>query len=501
MTREITVLWFKRDLRLGDHPALAHAVSLGRPVLPLYIFEPELWEEPDTSGRQLAFLQESLESLGAEIAGTGGALCLRVGDAVEVLSRLAGEAQVAALVSHEETGTLWTFERDLAVGAWARGQGIPWTELRQSGVVRRLDTRDRWAMQRNMFMAAPQVEVPQGLTWAEAPSDPWPPIDKPDHCPERQPGGRPMALSLLGGFLTERGQTYRKAMSSPVEGEWACSRLSPYLALGCISSREVVQATTARQSEKPGQGWAGSLKSFQARLAWREHFMQKLEDMPDLDRRNMHSGYDNLRGTDPERLAAYVAGETGVPFVDACMRYLNATGWLNFRMRSMLMAFASYHLWLDWRQTGLHLARQFTDYEPGIHWAQTQMQSGTTGINTLRIYNPMKQGLDQDPTGAFTRRWVPELAEVPDKHLQAPWRWEEVDRLRYPAPIVDVAEAAREARSKIWAVRRGDGFRDEASRVVEKHASRKDRHFVNDRAPRKRRAAPKKDTGQMSFDL
>ena len=103
------------------------------------------------------------------------------------------------------------------------------------------------------------------------------------------------------------------------------------------------------------------------------------------------------------RLAAWEAGETGLPFVDACMRYLRATGWLNFRMRSMLVAVASYHLWLDWRATGPHLARQFTDYEPGIHWPQVQMQSGTTGMNTVRIYNPVKQGRDQDPAGVFTR--------------------------------------------------------------------------------------------------
>jgi deoxyribodipyrimidine photo-lyase len=196
---------------------------------------------------------------------------------------------------------------------------------------------------------------------------------------------------------------------------------------------------------------------------------------------------------------AWEKGETGIPFVDACMRSLNATGWLNFRMRSMLMAVASYHLWLDWRQPGLHLARMFTDYEPGIHWSQVQMQSGTTGMNTIRIYNPVKQGRDQDPTGAFTRRWLPELADVPDAVLQEPWRWEGAARLRYPAPIVDVAEAARMAREAVWAVRKSEGFAPQAARIVDRHASRKDRegHFVNDRAPRRRNA--KTDPRQMGF--
>ena len=234
--------------------------------------------------------------------------------------------------------------------------------------------------------------------------------------------------------------------------------------------------------------------------------MQKLEDEPELEWRCLHSAYEGLRPREPDvaRLRSWEIGETGLPFVDACMRYLNATGWLNFRMRSMLMAVASYHLWLDWRATGLHLARQFTDYEPGIHWSQTQMQSGTTGMNTVRIYNPVKQGHDQDPDGIFTRRWVPELAEVPDRHLQEPWTWDGAGSLlgkRYPEPIVDVKVAAAEARQKVWAVRRGEAFRIEAARVVEKHASRKDgtRHFVNDRERRAKRAKPAPD--QLSFDL
>jgi deoxyribodipyrimidine photo-lyase len=269
-----------------------------------------------------------------------------------------------------------------------------------------------------------------------------------------------------------------------------------------------MQATAARQREVRGtrDGWVGSLKSFQSRLAWRDHFMQKLEDEPEIERACLHRAYESLRPREPDaaRLQAWSAGETGLPFVDACMRYLRAGGWLNFRMRSMLMAVASYHLWLDWRSTGPVLARLFTDYEPGIHWPQVQMQSGTTGMNTVRIYNPVKQGRDQDPTGVFTRAWVPELAAVPDAYLQEPWLWDGAMGVlgrAYPAPIVDVAAAAKAAREAVWSVRRGSAFRDEAARVVEKHASRKDRQgrFVNDRVKTSRR--PKPDSDQMSFDL
>jgi deoxyribodipyrimidine photo-lyase len=290
-------------------------------------------------------------------------------------------------------------------------------------------------------------------------------------------------------------------MSSPLGGERACSRLSPYLAFGCVSVREIAQATAERQRDIQGtrDGWGGSLRSYQARLAWRDHFTQKLEDEPQLEFRNLHSAYNGMRADDVARRTAWEDGATGLPFVDACMRYLRASGWMNFRMRSMLMAVASYHLWLDWRQTGLHLARQFTDYEPGIHWPQVQMQSGTTGMNTVRIYNPIKQGYDQDLKGAFTRKWVPELDAVPQALLQEPWRWDGARALSYPAPIIDVKAAAAYARVQIHGVRKGQAFRHEAAGVIDKHASRKDPQgrFVNDRARRK----PKPDPRQGSFDL
>ncbi len=213
----------------------------------------------------------------------------------------------------------------------------------------------------------------------------------------------------------------------------------------------------------------------------------------------MHRAYDRLpREANAVRLAAWSLGQTGFPFVDACMRSLAATGWRNFRLRAMLMSFASYHLWLPWRQTGLVLARLFTDYEPGIHWPQTQMQSGTTGINTVRMYNPVKQGYDQDPAGLFIRRWVPELAAVPDEHLHEPWRWDEATPIlgrAYPERVVDHITAGQEARSRVWGIRGGLAYRSEADAIQNKHGSRKS----GMRTPSQRRQP--KDERQTSFSF
>ena len=506
------LVWFKRDLRVQDNPVLAEAAARGGRILPLFIVEPEGWAQPDASARQWRFVAESLTGLRADLARLGAPLIVRIGPATEVLSDLLGATGIREVLSLEETGNGWSYARDRAVAALLRDLGLRWQELPQGGVVRRLKGRDGWAGRRERVIRGAVLQVPAGLRGFDL--DPGPIPDARDlglpfdPCPGRQRGGRAEAEATLASFLETRGRDYRRAMSSPLDGATACSRLSPHIAWGTLSVREAAQAATARKRAAEGTraGWSGAMTSFEARLAWRDHFMQKLEDEPALEHRCLHSAYEGLRGDDATRRAAWEAGETGFPFVDACMRSLNATGWLNFRMRAMLVSFASYHLWLDWRATGPHLARQFTDYEPGIHWSQMQMQSGTTGMNTVRMYNPVKQGLDQDATGAFTRHWCPELRDVPDAYLQTPWAWEGAGRLlgkRYPVPVVDLAQAGRAAREKVWGVRSGDAFRAEAARIVDKHASRKDggagRHFVNDRAKRPRKgAAP---PAQLRLDL
>jgi deoxyribodipyrimidine photo-lyase len=173
-------------------------------------------------------------------------------------------------------------------------------------------------------------------------------------------------------------------------------------------------------------------------------------------------------------------------------------------MRAMLTAVASYHLWLHWREPGEHLARLFTDYEPGIHWSQMQMQSGTTGINTVRIYNPVKQGFDHDPDGRFVRTWMPELAEVPDRHVHTPWTMDRAAQRAagcvlgdaYPEPVVDHQAAAKRARERIWAVRRSADFRAEAEAIQQRHGSRKS--GLPPSNPTRRR---KRDDRQLGLEL
>ena len=511
MTQPLNIVWFKRDFRVTDHRPLVMAAECG-PVLPLYIVEPDFWAQPDASARQWAFAAESLAELTGALSSLGQPLCIMVGDAVSILHQIHQRYKISSLWSHEETGNAWTFNRDKAVAAWAKAHGVPWHEPAPFGVIRRLQSRDGWANAWDRMMAEPITEPPATLQPIKGD---WPTAIPtfselglaPDPCPNRQAGGRVAALSTLTSFLNQRGRDYRFQMSSPVTAFEACSRLSPHLTWGTISMREVAQATAKRLFEiralndAPSKSWRASLASFSGRQHWHCHFMQKLEDEPRLEIENLHRAYDGVRpdSADPHRLAAWSKGETGFPFIDACMRALNQHGWINFRMRAMLMSFASYHLWLPWRASGLHLARQFVDYEPGIHWSQVQMQSGTTGINTMRIYNPVKQGIDQDPTGAFVRAFVPELAAVPDAFIHEPWLWSGAASLSYPPPIVDHALAAKAAREALYGLRKESGHKQAARAIVVKHGSRKAGLPMTGR---KTKATPKaSDVAQLTLDL
>ncbi len=491
------LVWFKKDLRIEDHAPFAEAASRG-PVIALFVYEDEIINAPDYAGRHHQFLNECLEELNDQLSRLGGYLLIQRGNLVQVLQQLHEQTGFEQIWSHEETGNAISYRRDIAVSAWCRENRIGWNEIPQTGVVRRLGNRDGWAGRWAQRMNAPIIPAPPNVTFYSKPeslhllgTSAFSGIAS-DSASSIQQGGRKQALQLQRSFLTERGAGYRKEMSSPLTAEESCSRLSPYFTFGCLSIREAYQTARDYRAElydrkKDGQkiapGWFGSLKSYLGRLRWHCHFMQKLEDEPSIEFSNFSRVYDGLRENEwnEEWHQAWCEGQTGYPLIDAVMRCLNETGWINFRMRAMVMSFSSYHLWNHWREPSLHLARVFTDYEPGIHYSQAQMQSGVTGINTIRIYSPIKQAADQDPQGEFIKRWIPELEGVPIDLIAEPHKMTSMEQMmfgcdigkQYPKPIVEHAIAYKSAQSRMFAARGTKAARIEAGQVQKKHGSRK----------------------------
>ncbi|WP_296933152.1 FAD-binding domain-containing protein [uncultured Marinobacter sp.] len=481
-----SVVWFKRDLRTRDHAPLATAASLGEPVIPLYVIEDEYWQLPDTSGRQWAFIRDSLNDLDRQLRQAGNQLLVVRGSVVDTLKQIQAHQGINRIFCHQETGGHWTFERDKAVIGWCSENQVEFREWNQFGVVRRLRDRDIWDRAWTELMRQPVLDKPvalpksdsgQALFTGGGSRDPV----LPDPCPDRQIGGSARGEKLLASFLDRRCVGYQYNISSPNTAVRACSRLSPHIAYGTVSLREIYQeakATGNHRNTLPRK--KKSLTSFRSRLHWHCHFIQKLEDEPELEFRAMHREMEVLKTgpNDSERLQRWQEGQTGWPLVDASMRALNHTGWINFRMRAMLMAIASYQLWLHWRDPALHLARLFTDFEPGIHYSQAQMQSGLTGINALRIYNPVLQSQKLDPDGEFIRRWIPELAGVPGEMIHTPWLMTPTQRERYGGntyipPICDHEQAARVARKAIGDFRKQHVSQAETDRVLLQHGSRK----------------------------
>jgi deoxyribodipyrimidine photo-lyase len=510
----IQVVWFKRDLRVRDHAPLV-AAALRGPVLPLYIVEPALLAAPDFAPAHWSFIAECLHELRRDLAHLGQPLIVRVGEPTAILAQFTALLPISQIWVYEETSNMLGYRRDQAVRRWARAQGVRFTELPQRGIVRRLASRDAWEAAYEQTLAQPTIPPPVALVPVRPALSPGPiPTHAelglaPDTLLERQQGGSAQAHRLLDDFLYRRASSYQWALSSPNTAWDGCSRLSPFLAWGALSHGEVIAATQARiapiahNSDPSEAQWLRALHAFVARLRWRCHFMQKLEDAPTIEEQNLVRAFDEMRPEqpDPTLLEAWATGNTGYPFVDACMRALHATGWLNFRMRAMLVSFACFDLWQHWRAPGLVLARAWLDYEPGIHYSQLQMQSGTAGNATLRIYNPVKQGQDHDPEGAFVRRWVPELAGVPRSFVHAPWLMPRTMQISvgcvvgrtYPAPLIDHEAMARRARAAITAVRHRPGTAEQIAAVHARHGSR--------RPIPQRRTSAAIHPGQLRLDL
>jgi len=596
------IVWLKRDVRLNDHEPLHRALEEVKKgiishVLVIYVYEEDLIYNHDFSSCHLKFINDGLREFAAKIHAIGGILVTLRGTVPSVFDSItpkiwntndgsdkedsAENLVLRKIFVHEETGNKLSRDRITRVKNWAEANRVEIRWFNQTGVTKNLQQRDGWASKWKALMERASLPSPTqigpkgtsltltglsnqssnmgivggvGILWEEELGIPR------ARKPEAMCGGESHAMALLRTFTEgKRSVGYGKNVSSPNTAWEGCSRLSPYLTWGHISLRTVYKSIkTLRERLKHDESlkksnpstWARDLAAFEARLRWRSHFMQKLEDDPSMEFENLCSTYDSLRtnsrhllnitttnittaGTNGNisttdvnishtngdsktesgklsqnhlnlvesedrirgKFQAWCSGNTGYPMVDAVMRALHKGGWINFRMRAMLVSFASYILWLDWRPTARYLAPHFLDFEPGIHYPQFQMQSGTTGINAVRIYNPTKQAKDHDKDGKFIKSYLPELQHVPVRYIHEPWKMPKSVQERanctigeiYPNPIVDQAEMYKFARKAFGDIKRLSKSKEEAKDIQFRHGSRKRparRAFVRSNRPK-----------------
>lgn len=477
MKEKVNIVWFKRDLRLSDHEPLALAEQAGLPIILLYIFEPILLNDEHYSERHWRFVSESLFEMNTRLPGK---ISVAHDHATSVFDTLLQKVDIENVYSHQEIGLANTFARDKQIRFLLKSKGIVWKESKTNAVIRPCIDRSNWDA---LWRATMRQEVIKnsvdGLCLKTVKFDT---TKLPKKWLERnidmQVGGEGEAQKVLDDFFDKRGKDYQRSISKPLGSQISCSRMSAYLAWGNMSLRQMYQQILEHWNRP---GWRRPLVALSSRLHWHCHFVQKFESESSMQFKHINDGYRSMPYRNDQHsaqdLIAWKEGNTGYPLVDACMRSLIKTGYLNFRMRAMLVSFLTHHLQIDWRQGVEHLASVFLDFEPGIHYAQFQMQAGVTGINTIRIYNPTKQAKEHDSDGEFIRTWCPELAGLPNALLIEPWLITPMDELmygikleqHYPNRIVDIKETYTETSKQLWAWRKRPDVKRESQRILQRH--------------------------------
>ena len=482
--KAINIVWFKRDLRFTDHEPLFMAQQENIPTLLLYFFEPSVMNYDDSDVRHWRFIYESIQEMQSKLTEVATQVYFFHNEVQTVFKELLSVYDVKTIFSHQEIGNKITFDRDIAMQSFFDENQIHWKQLQMHGVIRKLKSRSDWDKRwENVMRSSPKIINLNAFLFEVLAPNFYQKLkgnELPNEITTRnknfQQGGEYWAWRYLDSFVKERHVNYSKHISKPNLSRKGCSRLSPYLTYGNISMRMIYQYTNQFYESSPNKR---AMLNFVSRLHWHCHFIQKFEDECRMEFENINKAYDAL--VKPKNVAyikAWQEGKTGIPIVDACMRCLVQTGYINFRMRAMVVSFFTFNLWQDWRE--LHfLARQFLDYEPGIHYPQLQMQSGTTGINTIRIYSPIKNSEEHDSEGLFIKKWLPELAEIPSELMHQPWKLNAIEQqfysceigVDYPFPIVDIEETRKYASDIVWSFRKQDAVKEEGKRILKKHVN------------------------------
>ena len=482
----IVVVWLKRDLRLHDNEAIYNALNSGHKVLLVYVFEPSLQNDSHYSIRHWNFIKQSITDINQELKSYNTKVLAVSSEVIPFFSYLQTRYKIVRVYSHQETGLLKTYNRDKTFRRFCSNNSIQWIENVNNGVFRGDHKREEWKEDWEIYMSSPQFNtvcnhyhsllkteiidnISQNLSVISL---------RTEVTPNLQKGGRSIGLRYMKSFFEDRYINYAKFISKPSKSIESCSRLSPYLAWGNLSVREVYQYAKIFRKDALNKK---AIDIFISRLRWQAHFIQKFEMECVMENENINKSFRKLKKNISIKYQdAWKKGQTGIPIIDACMRCLKTTGYLNFKMRTMIVSFFTQNLWQPWQEASKYLSKVFLDFEPGIHFPQLQIQAETSVTSAVKIYNPVKSGIEHDPEASFISKWVPELKSLPISFRHEPYKLTMLEQKlyrfkigkNYPKPIIEIKRVRKSTSESLWNTNTNREEIEDNLRILKNHIIR-----------------------------
>lgn len=483
MKKDIQLVWFKKNLRIKDNQVF-QKLNSDIETIWFFLLEDEIIKQSDFSYFHLKFIIESLIELKKNLKKLNIKFIFKKYSFEKFILNLEKDFNIVKIVSTQETWNMASYIRDKRVIKFLKNENIDFEEVENNWVVRRLKNRDNWTKIWNIRMwekifkekiFKSNISLKKELEETDILLNNY--YEKTKKL-KNQKWWEEKAIKILNSFLEKRVEKYSYNISKPFDSTDSCSRLSAYITYWNISIKYIYHESLKKILELKSINDDFSKKKikqinfFLSRIHWQSHFIQKLESEPEIEFENMFKDYNKIRNIKDDKIINdFFNAKTGIPYIDACIICLKNTWRLNFRSRACITSYICNTMLQPWQSISKKLACLFTDYEPWIHYSQLQMQAWTSWINTIRIYNPIKQSKEKDPDWKFIKKWLPDLSKIDNKYIHEPWLYPE--KIKWYEKEIEIDRLNKKARDIIWWIKKENKNKKVLKRIYKKHWSRK----------------------------